>query len=203
MKATVTDGIPVPVYHAEPTLARFHASDAFFRGVRGPLGSGKSVGCCAEVMSRILRQKAFMGLRRSRWAIIRNTYGGTEDDHHQDMDGLVWGGNAKSPTGTPIMGLINMPLQDGTAVQAELVFISLDRPDHVKKLKSLELTGVWLNEASELPEEVLQMATGRVNRYPSKMQGGFSWTGIIADTNSMQRRQLVVQARRGGTPGRV
>lgn len=28
------------------------------------------------------------------------------------------------------------------------------------------------------------MATGRVNRYPSKMQGGFSWTGIIADTNS-------------------
>ena len=55
MKATVTDGIPVPVYHAEPTLARFHASDAFFRGVRGPLGSGKSVGCCAEVMSRILR----------------------------------------------------------------------------------------------------------------------------------------------------
>ena len=75
MKATVTDGIPVPVYHAEPTLARFHASDAFFRGVRGPLGSGKSVGCCAEVMSRILRQKAFMGLRRSRWAIIRNTYG--------------------------------------------------------------------------------------------------------------------------------
>ena len=62
MKATVTDGIPVPVYHAEPTLARFHASDAFFRGVRGPLGSGKSVGCCAEVMSRILFDEKSRGL---------------------------------------------------------------------------------------------------------------------------------------------
>lgn len=183
MKATVTDGIPVPVYHAEPTLARFHASDAFFRGVRGPLGSGKSVGCCAEVMSRILRQKAFIGLRRSRWAIIRNTYGELKTTTIKTW--MDWyGAVTKISYGHPIMGLINMPLQDGTAVQAELVFISLDRPDHVKKLKSLELTGVWLNEASELPEEVLQMATGRVNRYPSKMQGGFSWTGIIADTNS-------------------
>ena len=170
MKATVTDGIPVPVYHAEPTLARFHASDAFFRGVRGPLGSGKSVGCCAEVMSRILRQKAFMGLRRPRWAIIRNTYGELKTTTIKTW--MDWyGAVTKISYGHPIMGLINMPLQDGTAVQAELVFISLDRPDHVKKLKSLELTGVWLNEASELPEEVLQMATGRVNRYPSKMQG--------------------------------
>ena len=141
MKATVTDGIPVPVYHAEPTLARFHASDAFFRGVRGPLGSGKSVGCCAEVMSRILRQKAFIGLRRSRWAIIRNTYGELKTTTIKTW--MDWyGAVTKISYGHPIMGLINMPLQDGTAVQAELVFISLDRPDHVKKLKSLELTGV-------------------------------------------------------------
>ena len=144
MKATVTDGIPVPVYHAEPTLARFHASDAFFRGVRGPLGSGKSVGCCAEVMSRILRQKAFMGLRRSRWAIIRNTYGELKTTTIKTW--MDWyGAVTKISYGHPIMGLMNMPLEDGTSVQAELVFISLDRPDNVKKLKSLELTGVWLN----------------------------------------------------------
>ena len=159
MKATVTDGIPVPVYHAEPTLARFHASDAFFREVRGPLGSGKSVGCCAEVMSRILRQKAFMGLRRFAVGDHPQHLRRTEDDHHQDMDGLVWGGNEIS-YGPPHHGPYQHAASGRDAVQAELVFISLDRPDHVKKLKSLELTGVWLNEASELPEEVLQMATG-------------------------------------------
>ena len=35
-------------YIAEPTLARFHASKAFVRGVMGPIGSGKSVGCMQE-----------------------------------------------------------------------------------------------------------------------------------------------------------
>lgn len=54
----------------------------------------------------------------------------------------------------------------------------------MKKLKSLDLTGAWINEASELPKAVLDMATGRVGRYPSKMQGGASWSGIIMDTNS-------------------
>lgn len=174
---------PVPMYNAEPTLARFHASDAFFRGVRGPLGSGKSVGCCAEVMRRCLEQRPFHGVRRSRWAVIRNTYGElrtTTIKTWEDWYGAV----TRITFGHPITGLIDRPLRDETRLLAELVFISLDRPAHVRKLKSLELTGAWLNEASELPVEVLDMATGRVNRYPGKMLGGPSWSGIIADTNS-------------------
>ena len=173
----------IPEYTAEPTLARFHASDAFFRGVRGPLGSGKSVGCCAEIMRRCLEQRAFGGVRRSRWAIIRNTYGELRTTTIRTW--LDWYGPLTRMTyGQPILGVLEFPLRDGTRVQAELVFISLDRASHVRKLKSLELTGVWLNEASELPPEALDMATARVNRYPGKAQGGPSWSGVIADTNS-------------------
>ena len=29
----------------------------FFRGIRGPVGSGKSVACCVEVFRRALEQK--------------------------------------------------------------------------------------------------------------------------------------------------
>ena len=48
--------------------------DSFFRGLRGPVGSGKSVACCVEVFRRALAQKKNdKGVRRSRWAIIRNT----------------------------------------------------------------------------------------------------------------------------------
>jgi len=36
-------------YKASPTLSKFHNSDAFFRGVKGPIGSGKSVGMCFEL----------------------------------------------------------------------------------------------------------------------------------------------------------
>mgnify|MGYP005789590735 CR=1 FL=1 len=174
---------PVPVYTAEPTLARFHRSGAFVRGVRGPIGGGKSVGCCGEVMRRCVEQKPFHGVRRSRWAIIRNTYGELRTTTIKTW--LDWyGAVTRMVYGHPIIGTMQLPLPDGTRMLAELNFISLDRPVHVRKLKSLELTGAWLNEASELPFEVLEMVTGRVDRYPSKMQGGPSWTGVIMDTNS-------------------
>jgi hypothetical protein len=55
-------------------LKTFMKDDTFFRGIRGPVGSGKSVGCCVEVFRRaIQQQKSPDGLRKSRWAIIRNT----------------------------------------------------------------------------------------------------------------------------------
>ena len=56
------------------TIKSFMKDDTFFRGIRGPVGSGKSVCCCVEVFRRALQQeKAPDGIRKSRWAIIRNT----------------------------------------------------------------------------------------------------------------------------------
>ena len=61
-------------YKPSATLARFHASDAFVRGVRGPVGGGKTTGCCQEIMRRAREQKPGPdGKRRTRWAVIRNT----------------------------------------------------------------------------------------------------------------------------------
>ena len=37
-------------------LKTFMKDDTFFRGIRGPVGSGKSVGCCIEVFRRALSQ---------------------------------------------------------------------------------------------------------------------------------------------------
>ena len=55
-------------------LKEFMKDDSFFRGLRGPVGSGKSVACCVEVFRRALAQKKNeKGIRKSRWAIIRNT----------------------------------------------------------------------------------------------------------------------------------
>jgi pantothenate kinase-related protein Tda10 len=38
-------------------LKSFMKDDTFFRGIRGPVGSGKSVGCCVEVFRRALAQE--------------------------------------------------------------------------------------------------------------------------------------------------
>jgi len=62
-------------YTALPTLEQFHCSDAEVRMIMGPIGSGKSVGCCIEVYARATKQKPSKdGIRRSRWAIVRNCY---------------------------------------------------------------------------------------------------------------------------------
>ncbi len=63
-------------------------------------------------------------------------------------------------------------------------YLALDREEDVRKIKSLELTGCYINELSEVPQAALAHMKGRVNRYPSK---AFCtepyWSGIIADTN--------------------
>lgn len=168
-------------YKAEPTASKFHRSDAFVRGLRGPIGTGKSVTCCMEMIRRAREQAPFEGVRRTRWAAIRNTY-----PELKSTTIKTWQDWSDAPVkwDSPISSMFTRKLGDGTMVEMEVLFMSLDRPDDVKKLKSLDLTGVWLNEASELAKAVLDMATGRVGRFPSKVHGGATWSGVILDTNS-------------------
>lgn len=65
----------------------------------------------------------------------------------------------------------------------EIMFRALDKPEDVSNLLSLELTGAWLNEAREIPEEIFYALDGRIGRYPSIRDGGATWSGIILDTN--------------------
>jgi hypothetical protein len=71
----------------------------------------------------------------------------------------------------PMRGEMDYPLPDGTRVQCKFIFLALDRPDDVKKLLSLEVTGVFMNEAKELPYAVLKAARERIGRYPSQIDG--------------------------------
>lgn len=166
------------VYTASPTLARFHASRAVVRGIRGPIGSGKSVGCVNDVMAKALEQRPGKdGIRRSRWGVVRNTYAELKSTTIKTW--LDWyGAITHMVYDAPIIGKVRFG-----DVELELVFVSLDKPKDIKKLLSLELTGAWLNEARELPRAVLDGALGRTGRYPSKRDGGASWSGVIMDTN--------------------
>lgn len=166
-------------YTASPTLARFHESNAFVRGIRGPIGSGKSVGCCVEIFARAARQRPGKdGIRRSRWAIVRNTYPELKSTTIKTWQD--WFPDSICPIvyDAPIRGLLRVG-----DIHLELIFLALDRPKDVKKLLSLELTGCWINEAREVPKSVLDAAAGRVGRYPAKRDGGASWSGVIMDTN--------------------
>ena len=81
---------------------------------------------------------------------------------------------------------LDFDLEDGTSVKAELVFLALDRPDAVKKLRGTQVTGFWLNEVKELNKSIVDMADLRHGRYPSLAAGSIepSWHGMIGDTNA-------------------
>ena len=162
-------------------LKKFMKGKSFFRGIRGPVGSGKSVACCVEVFRRSLEQKKNNdGIRKSRWAIIRNTNPQLRTTTIKTwLDWFpenTWG---KFHWSVPYTHHI----QKGD-LDIEVLFLALDRPEDVKKLLSLELTGIWINEAREVPKSIIDACTMRVGRYPSMREGGPSWSGVIADTNA-------------------
>lgn len=171
-------------YYAEPTMQKFHHDDSFVRGIMGPIGSGKSVACCMEIVMRAMKQRPDkQGVRRSRWALIRNTYGELKSTTIKTWEDWVSPELCPIVYDAPIRGTLDIPLEDGTKVNLELLFVSLDNPKDVRKLLSLELTGAWINEARGVSKDIVDNVTSRLRRYPSKEDGGYSWSGLIMDTN--------------------
>lgn len=173
--------IPEYVYTPPgPVAAKFLNSEAFIRGIRGPIGSGKSTACVMEILARSKDQAPnSQGKRQTRWGVVRNTFPELKTTTIKTWEQWVplhfghWRDQGP-PTHT---------ITDGD-LEMEVMFLALDRPDDVKKLLSMELTGAWINEAREVPKAILDALTGRVGRYPPKRDGGPTWSGIIMDTNS-------------------
>jgi hypothetical protein len=162
-------------------LRSFLLDQSFFRGIRGPVGSGTSSACCVEIFRRANEQEVGSdGVRRSRWAIIRNTNPQLKTTTIKTW--LEWFPErvfGKFNWSVPYTHLIKIG-----DCELEVIFLALDRPDDVDKLLSLDLTGVWVNEAREVAKAVVDGCTMRVGRYPSMKDGGPSWYGVIADTNA-------------------
>lgn len=173
------------LYIPSPTGRIAHDDDSFVRVIMGPYGSGKSTWAITEIVKRACQVPVwYSGRRRSRWGIVRNTSG--ELSTTTLATWLAWFeelGDVRKRQ-KPIM-TYEHTFNDGNGmIELELLFIALDRPEDVRKIKSLELTGCYINELSEVPKAALAHMKGRVNRYPSKAfcQEPY-WSGIIADTN--------------------
>ena len=156
--------------------------------IMGPLGSGKTIQSCINVFKHMCEQEANAEeVRPSRWYAIRNTYPdlfGTTIKDWLSMYGDL--GPFRPGSKEPPTQKLKFELADGTIVEAEMIFLALDREEHVKKLRGAQATGFWLNEIKELPKAVVDMADLRHGRYPSKVSGGIkpTWHGMLGDTNA-------------------
>lgn len=166
-------------YTAPVTVAKFLRDDSFFRALKGPVGSGKSVGCAIEVVRRCKEQtKGPDGLRKSRWVVVRNTASQLKDTTLKTWFDWIPSG----PAGYWKESDKTFYLEFGD-VKAEILFRPLDTPDDVQRVLSLELTGAWINECREIPKEIVEALQARLGRYPSANSGHAGWFGMIADTN--------------------
>ncbi len=180
---------------AGPTLARFHRSEAFVRTVMGPLGSGKTTVCAVEIWRRAIAQSTDCGgVRRSRWLVVRSTYPELETTTIKSWRALFDDRFGPMSWGHPPTHRLTAQLADGTRLDAEVIFMALDEPDGAEKIRGLELTGAWFNEVREIPKAIVDMATGRVGRYPARRDGGADWFGVIADSNAFTSDEEKAQA---------
>jgi hypothetical protein len=179
----------LPTYDCRdmPTIQRFFDSDAFIRALLGPFGSGKSSACVMELAQRGLQVPPGPdGVRRSRWAAVRNTNKELEDTTERvvlewlkpQQIGGVW---TPSKHNYLIKGLRAEGDQQGAEI--EIMFRALDRDDQIRDLLSSEYTGAWIHEAREINWAVIDAMQGRVGRFPRLADTGPFWSGIWMDTN--------------------
>ncbi len=164
-------------FNAPPTVARFMKSEAFFRVIAGPVGSGKTTGCLFELFRRACEQApAADGYRYTRFAIVRQTLKQLKDTVLKDITG--W-----------LQGISEYKVSENTVhirvgdVVSEWLMIPLDSPEDQRRLLSLQLTGAWMSESIEMDYTIVSPLAGRIGRYPSGNLGSPTWFGMIADTN--------------------
>lgn len=147
--------------------------------------SGKSVACAQEIVARAIRQAPNpQGVRRTRWAIVRNSYPELLSTTIKTWQ--EWFPHNVCPItyGSPITGMMRFALGDETSVELEVMFLAMNIPKDAKKVLSLEITGAWINEAREIEKTIVDAIGGRIGRFPSKIDGApLTWSGIIMDTN--------------------
>lgn len=172
-------------YVMSPTGKLFHESDKFLKMLCGPYGSGKSCACAVDVLSYACAQApASDGVRYTRVGVIRAAYPELQSTTRRSLMEVLpdeYGSIAQS--GAPIRGFYYIPLPDGTFVHLELELISLKNQDDEFRVRSMNWTFAWMNEANGCSPEVFTMVTSRIGRYPSQDLGGVTWGGVIMDFN--------------------
>lgn len=169
-----------------PILDAYRRDNSRVSIIRGPLGSGKTYASVQRILRHMIEQQPnAQGVRPTRWLGVRNTYGDLQQTTIKDFLALFGELGEFRQTDPPTFRM-GVTLPDDTLVQAEMIFLALDREDAVRRLRGYQITGGWLNETKELVKPIIDMIDLRHGRYPSMADGGVlpTWHGIFGDTNS-------------------
>lgn len=160
-------------YTPSPTIRRMLLADPNetpWINIMGPIGGGKSVGCMMKLMREAILQPPhpYDNTRYTRFAIVRNTDQQLRDTTMKTVfDWIVPDGPLAEWKATDKTLVLRFKLEDGTLMHSEWMFRALDKPDDVRRLLSMELTGAWCNELREFNQQIYDAVFSRTGRYPA------------------------------------
>jgi hypothetical protein len=129
-----------------------------------------------EILRRAIEQAPGLdGVRRTRWAVVRQTLSQLKMTVLLDM--LSW--FREIATYKVSEQLVILSFND---VRCEVYLIPLEEEEDQKRLLSMQLTGAWRNECIEQSGDLVSAISGRCVFL--EVDGGPTWFGIIADTNA-------------------
>lgn len=163
-------------------VAEFVTSDRPVDVIQGPLGSGKTKALCVRIMRHAQEQikSPIDGIRYTRFAIVRNTV----PDLIRTTIRTWLETFPEKEYGRYIAGAVKQHQVRFADVHCDVDFLSLDKEEDVRKLRSTEYTGIAFNELAFIIRELFIEARSRL-RYPEKKHGGPNpWRGVIADSNA-------------------
>ena len=164
-----------------PCVSAYMQSNARYRWILGPFGSGKSVGSQIEIPRRAQMQRASKldGAKKMRIAVVRETMPQLRDTTMKTW--FDWFPNGSLGEYHGITKTYHIK-KDG--VNCEVIFRALDDEKDVANLLSIELTGAYLNEFRDIKRVIVEAIDGRLGRYPRVEEvGDDSWIGLWGDSN--------------------
>jgi hypothetical protein len=128
----------------------------------GPLGSGKTTTVLLKIVNEI-RILTALGIKDTKWTFVRKTASQLEDtivfdwlqmnkDGKYNKTEKIWRNNFKN--------------QKGEKCTVTIFFRALDVPADIDKIRSVNITGAYINEAKTAHIDIVEALNRRIGRYP-------------------------------------
>ena len=161
--------------------------------VRGPVGNGKSVLMCWKIWAFarsqvrqwvVERDGTRHVVRWSKFLVARHTFKALDETTVETWN--QWFGDRTRWTTNPYEGRFEEPMEDGSLVRIDFVCYATESRNIMNDLQSLELSGAWLNEATQMRYEVVARVYSRLKRFNPVPQNRapMKTFPVLMDTNS-------------------
>jgi hypothetical protein len=184
-------GFVAKPYIITPTGLKFHSDKSLVRAVMGPVGSGKTSMMIMELLNKgKLQHPGPTNVRKTKFLVVRNTAAMLQTTVLETFK--KWVNTDIYPiTGRLPQCRVKAPLPDGSIIDCVFLFMALDDEKSLSYLPSLEITGAWISEATEITRiETFEEVQARCGRYMADEQP-FSWKGMIMEYNPPSKRSFL------------